>query len=167
MQRHMHLAGSFWTLARPSYQTYKVLFDTSDCRLTEVGQRPVKLCRKDFQPNTLPGLPPELKNSVHFHLKYVSGRLQRIGLGFHRDDYETFVSFLIREYGKPLFAKPVIFSTPNTDSAKGIEYSKGIEYTWNRGRFSIATYPFLGNGKGSGYSSSGVFFSVIRDARSR
>ena len=148
-------------------EKYKILFDTSDCRLTDLRQRPVKLCGKDFQPNTLPGLPPDLKNSVHFHLRYVSGRLHGIGFGFHRDDYQTFVSFLIMEYGKPLFAKPVIFSTPNTDSAKGIEYSKGIEYTWNRGRFSIATYPFLRDSKGTGYSSSGVFFSVIRDAHSR
>jgi len=142
-------------------ETYKVLFGSSDCRLTDLRPGPVKLCRKDFQPNTLPGLPPDFKNPVHFHLRYVSGRLQQIGFGFHRDDYEAFVSFLIREYGKPLFAKPVIFSTPNRDSAKG------IEYTWNRGRFSIATYPFLRDSKGSGYNSSGVFFGVIRNAHSR
>jgi len=144
---------------------YKALFDSSDCRLTQQGQRLVKLCGKDFQPKTLPGLPPELKNFVHFHLNYVSGRLQQIGFRLHRDDYEAFVSFLISEYGKPLFAKSVIFTTPNTDSTKGIEYTKAIEYTWRRGRFSIATYPVLWDINTSSYNSSGVFYGVIRDAR--
>lgn len=141
-------------------ETYKVLFDSSDCRLDNLRHGPVRLCGKNFQPSTLPGLPLGVKNSVYFSLNYVSGRLQQIGFRFHRDDYETFVSFLIREHGKPLFSKPVvIFTAPNTETVKA------IEYTWHRGRFSIATYPLLWDSKRSSYESAGVVYAVIGNAR--
>src|SRR5262245_19952384 len=74
-------------------EIYKALFDSSDCRYSKLGQRPVKQCGKTFQANTLPGLKIDINNSVHLSLTYISGRLQQFVFGFPRDDYESFVTF--------------------------------------------------------------------------
>jgi len=128
-------------------QSYKALFRESDCRPERLGQTPVKGCARAFPPRTLPGLPPDVKGPVHFHVHYVGGRLQRFGFGFARDDYAAFVAMLTREHGAPSWTASVTM-----DSVKE------TEYTWHRGRYSIATYAFSRTTK-----ESSVFYSVIRE----
>ncbi len=126
-------------------KAYKAIFRESDCHHERLGQKPVKRCGKDFPPHGLPGLPPDIKGPVHFYVNYVDGRLQQIGFGLRRDDYAPFVAALIKEHGEPRRRAMVLM-----DSVKE------TEYTWNRGRYSIATYAFHRD-----TTKSAVFYSVI------
>ena len=63
----------------------------------------------------------------------------------HRDDYAPFVAALINEHGAPRLTRPVFMDSVH-----------GTEYTWNRGRFSIATYAFNRD-----TTTSSVLYSVI------
>jgi uncharacterized protein YcgL (UPF0745 family) len=110
-----------------------------------LGQKQVKRFAKEFPPQTLPGLPRDIKGPVNFHLNYVDGRLQQIGFGLRRDDYAAFVASLTKEHGNPRFVHMV-----EMDSVKE------KQYTWNRARYSIATYAFYPD-----TAKSAVFYSVI------
>jgi hypothetical protein len=126
-------------------KAYQAVFRESDCRPDRLGQKPVKRCAKDFPPQALPGLPRDIKGPVNFYVNYVSGRLQQIGFILRRDDYAPFVAALIKEHGEPRTARAVLM-----DSVKE------TEYTWNRVRYSIATYAFHRD-----TTQSAVFYSVI------
>jgi hypothetical protein len=126
-------------------KAYRAVFRESDCHADRLGQRPVKRCGKDFQSHAFPGLPPGVKGPVHFYVNYVSGRLQQVGFILRRDDYAPFVAALIKQHGEPRTARAVLM-----DSVKE------TEYTWNRGRYSIATYAFHRD-----TTRSAVTYSVI------
>lgn len=125
-------------------KVYKAVIGESNCRPDRLGQKPVRHCSKDFSPHALPGLPSDVKGPVHFYVNYVEGRLQQIGFILLREDYAPFVAALIKEHGDPRTARPVLMDSVNE-----------TEYTWNRGRYSIATYAFHRN-----TTKSAVFYSV-------
>jgi len=115
---------------------YKAIFTPSDCYVSKQGQAPIRHCSKDFSPNTLPGLPSDVKGPVRFYLHYLNERLQQIGFVLTREDYAPFVAMITREYGPARRASTVI-----------MDDVKETEYTWNRDLFVIGAYAFHRNTK--------------------